>query len=274
MAMAQQRDRTGFPVWLYPNLLSLDAPVVAVVWQSFLAHCYLLSIRESGRVVLFLSVWWVYLADRLLDVRRPARALEPARHRFYRRYHKQAQWLLAAVSLLNLLLIIFWLRPAVFHNGLIALAGISVYFVLVHTRRSLLLPKELAAALLFTLGTFLVPWTIAAHPFEQLLRPAAVFLLLCFANLVAIETWEWRELRGGEPPRPHPFTVASSRFLPVWTPLLALACLLPGEAPFYRAVALSAVATALLFARGGRMSLEARRALVDGVLLSPLLFLL
>jgi len=273
--MAQQPDRARFPVWLYPNLLSLDAPVVAVVWQSFLAHCYLLSVRESGRAVLFLSVWCIYLADRLLDVRLPALALEPARHRFYRRYYKQARWLLAAVAVLNLLLIIFWLRPAVFHNGLIALAGVSLYFVLVHARRGpFRLPKEFVAALLFTLGTFLVPWTIAAHPFEQLSRPAIAFFLLCFANLVAIETWEWRELRGGAPPRPHPLTAAAGRFLLVWAPLLALACLLPADAPFYRAVALSIVATALLFARGSRMSIEARRALVDGVLLSPLLFLL
>jgi hypothetical protein len=273
--MAQKRDQSSFPVWLFPNLLSLDAPLVAVVWQSFLAYCYVLPIRDSGRVVLFLSVWCIYLADRLLDVRLPARTLEPARHRFYRRYHKQALWLLASVALLNLLLIIFWLRPAVFHNGLIALAAISLYFVLVHTRRTpFRLPKELVAALLFTLGTFLVPWTIAAHPSGQLLRPAIAFLLLCFANLVAIETWEWRELRGGAQSPPHPLTVASGRFFLVWVPLLALACLLPGDTLFYRAVALSAVATALLFARGSRMSLEARRALVDGVLLSPLLFLL
>jgi hypothetical protein len=51
-------------------------------------------------------------------------------------------------------------------------------------------------------------------------------------------------------------------------------CAIAGHNAWYTSVALSAAASALLFWFGRRLSLEARRALVDGVLLSPLLFLI
>jgi hypothetical protein len=51
-------------------------------------------------------------------------------------------------------------------------------------------------------------------------------------------------------------------------------CVLEGRNEWYASIALSAGASALLFWLGRRLSLEARRALVDGVLLSPILFLI
>jgi hypothetical protein len=72
------------PAWLWFNLLSLDAPVVALVWQDFLARCYPATLLLTGRAVLGLTVWAIYLADRLLDIRHPASAEESIRHEFYR----------------------------------------------------------------------------------------------------------------------------------------------------------------------------------------------
>ena len=69
------------PVWLWFNLLGLDAPVVALVWQDFLARCYPTILRPPGRAVLGLTVWAIYLADRLLDTRHPA-VWESVRHVF------------------------------------------------------------------------------------------------------------------------------------------------------------------------------------------------
>jgi hypothetical protein len=57
------------PVWLWMNLLSLDAPLVALVWQDLLARCYGTLLLPAGRTVLGLTVWAIYIADRLMDVR-------------------------------------------------------------------------------------------------------------------------------------------------------------------------------------------------------------
>ena len=70
-------------------------PLVAVLWQGFLAYRFSLPLRPAGRLVLGLTVWAIYLLDRLLDARKPASLREPARHRFYRRHSKLMTALLA-----------------------------------------------------------------------------------------------------------------------------------------------------------------------------------
>ena len=55
------------PLWLWPNLLSLDAPLVALVWQDFAAHSFGHPLRLPARIVLALTVWAIYVVDRLLD---------------------------------------------------------------------------------------------------------------------------------------------------------------------------------------------------------------
>jgi hypothetical protein len=60
----------------------------------------------------------------------------------------------------------------------------------------------------------------------------------------------------------------------VWVPAAVIICVLLGRNAWYDSIALSAGACALLYCIGRRLSIEARRALVDGVLLSPMLFLM
>src|SRR5580693_2859359 len=91
------QKRVRPPLWLWFNLLSLDAPLIALVWQDFLARCYPTLLLPVGRGALGLTVWAVYLADRLLDVRHVASAIESSRHRFYRRHRRYVVALLAIV---------------------------------------------------------------------------------------------------------------------------------------------------------------------------------
>jgi hypothetical protein len=262
------------PFWLWPNLLSLDAPVIAVLWQSFLAYRFSLRLRPASEAVLGLTVWAIYLLDRLLDARKPPSidggSSEPARHRFYRRYWTPMAGLLALVAAADAWITIFALRPALLREGLIPLAGVLVYLATFHfSRKSLTIPKEIAAAGLFTAGTFLTPWTL--RPCSSLAWAAAAFFILCLANLIAIEAWEWRELPAAVP---HPFTRWLAKTYLFWVPVAGIVCAFAGRNEWYHSIAVSAGACAVLFWLGGRVSLEARRALVDGVLLSPLLFFL
>src|SRR5947208_1712495 len=55
------------PWWLWPNLLALDAPAVAVTWQLFLAAKAPVAVPLAASVVLALVVWGVYLTDRAVD---------------------------------------------------------------------------------------------------------------------------------------------------------------------------------------------------------------
>lgn len=65
-------DRAGVecrttPWWLWWNILSVDAPMVAVVWAALFARVSggRLSAVEASALVL--SVWIIYVSDRLLD---------------------------------------------------------------------------------------------------------------------------------------------------------------------------------------------------------------
>ena len=67
------------------------------------------SPRDALR--LGLTVWAIYLTDRLLDVRRPSRESETPRHDFYRRHQRGAQILLSLVVIADLMVAAFWLLP-------------------------------------------------------------------------------------------------------------------------------------------------------------------
>ncbi len=256
------------PLWLWPNLLSLDAPLVAVLWQGFLAYRFSLPLRPAGRFALGLTVWAIYLLDRLLDARKPPQFEEPARHRYYRRHSRQMAALLAIIAAADAFIAIRWLRPAIFQNGLIPLAGVLAYLATFHlSGLSAKIPKEISAAILFTAGTFLTAWSTL--PCLSLAWAAAAFFILCLANMVAIEAWESPPLHP-----PHPLTRWLARTYLLWVPAAGLLCVVEGHNEWYTSIALSAGACALLFWFGRRLSLEARRVLVDGVLLSPLLFLM
>lgn len=268
-------EHDSAPLWLWPNLLSLDAPLVAVLWQSFLAYRFELPLRPACRIVLGLTVWAIYLLDRLLDARKPAAIDEPARHRFYRRHWKPMATLFIAVLTADAIVTFGWLRPAMLRGGLIALAGVLLYLAAFHIPpKAGRLPKEVAAAILFTAGTFLTAWITLPCP--RLAWAALAFFVLCLANMIAIETWESRELpktRVHATP-PHILTRWLARTYLLWVPLAVMVCMIVGRSEWYTSIALSAGACAILFGASRYVSLEARRVLVDGVLLSPILFLI
>mgnify|MGYP001588954691 CR=1 FL=1 len=82
------------PAWLIPNLLSLDAPIVALVWMWMLADTLRVQYVElSSYLLLAAAVWCVYVVDRIRDVSRGLHPIEgemPWRHRF----HWNSRWVL------------------------------------------------------------------------------------------------------------------------------------------------------------------------------------
>ncbi len=244
------------PAWLWLSLLSLDAPLIALVWQDFLYRCYPTVLHTAGRAVLGLSVWAIYLADRLLDIRHHPSA-RTMQHRFYRRFHTPLRLLLALVICLDAV-IASTLRPAVIQKGILVAAGVFTYlcvFPLTGWTRALW--KKPLAAVLFTAGTFVVEWT-GAH----LLWPAVAFCALCLANLITVEHWS-RD--------------TSAKAAPVWLwPVLLAVCIAvfqgrPAFSLWFAAIVASAAGLYSLTRWGRVFSREARCVLADAVLLSPLL---
>lgn len=253
------RRSPNTPFWLWMNLLSLDAPLVALVWQDFLATCYPSLLRPAGRCALTLTVWSIYIADRLIDVRGPAAENEPTRHRLYRQKRGLAKVLLTCVVFADLFIALLWLRPAVFSNGLLIGTGVACYLAVFPFWRlaGLTRWKRPCAALLFTAGIFLVAWTGTVNPWRVLGGPAIALWALCLGNMMLIEWWE------------EPRSTARGW---VWLVLLASACALMGHARWYAAVAVTALGLAAADLCGGKLSQDGRPVLADMVLFMPLLF--
>ena len=82
------------PWWLLPNLLSLDAPLLAVLWMWLLAKSMRVVYMDSYSYWLLASaIWCVYVVDRVWDVRRfLSRGGDidqmSTRHRFHWKYRK------------------------------------------------------------------------------------------------------------------------------------------------------------------------------------------
>ncbi len=194
-----EEPRGPRPFWLWMNLLSLDAPLVALVWQDFLTRCYPSLLWPAGRWVLFLTVWAIYIGDRLIDVRGAATAGESTRHSFYRRNRVVAQLVLTTLVLADLSVTRLSLRPEVLANGLLAGTGVVCYLaVFPFWRMGGTRWKQPCAAFLFTAGVFLIAWTGTANPLTMLGAPAVAFGALCLGNMALVEgrraglVWVWR----------------------------------------------------------------------------------
>ena len=77
------------PLWIWPNLLSLDAPLVALAWFWIFKQVWLVRYHQPTLPwFLALAVWCIYVADRLMDSRGKRResGSAPLRHRFHRQF--------------------------------------------------------------------------------------------------------------------------------------------------------------------------------------------
>ena len=181
--------------WLWPNVLNLDAPLVAVSWQVLLAKSMSVRLNPREPWALGLAVWLIYLADHLMDTARPASGeWEPPRKLFFRKHWRQG---LAAGIAVALALAVFsshLLRAPTVRGGLQLGCAVAGYFSFTHLlpmRGPTRWPREIVVALLFTVGTFGAVWLGNGRNVAALAAPAAVFLLLCWTNCSLIETCEW-----------------------------------------------------------------------------------
>jgi 4-hydroxybenzoate polyprenyltransferase len=274
-----QPSARGTPWWLWPTVLSLDAPAVALLWQTLIAACA--SLRPTGpeMTVLGCSVWLAYCADRWIEGWRlmPGN-IQTHRHRFHQRWRWPIAAVWAAVLLLDLTAAFRGLPPGELRAGALLLVPVAAYLLshqLVHRNSRWRAPKEACVALLLGGGAVVFPMSRpGGHP-AGLVTPLVLFVLLCFSNCALISTWERDVDRAhGQTSLALQFGAAGSlwRALP-WALALALACEWHFIGQAYRPAAACALASSVLLgavdlaqARIGRVM---ARVLADVALMTP-----
>jgi hypothetical protein len=277
------------------HLLSLDAPTVATLWTWFVAKTASLHLPVSVLAAMFLAVWMLYAADRLLDVRQlftnPLHTHElELRHLFHHR-HAKAFLTGIAVASLALATLLHHLLPAALELYAILGALLFAWFLLIHARAasssasSRRLPKELAVGIFFPAAIF-IP-TIARHPGLRLalLPDALLFAAACSLNCLSIYAWEHPAPKSTASGEAHWTTrLATRHLIPLAfaTALVGLALAILERAiltrtttlwPLALAASLSAFTLLALHLQRRYLSPLTLRATADLALLTPILLL-
>jgi hypothetical protein len=248
------------PWWLWPNVLALDAPAVAVTWQVFLASVAGIAVPLAASAVLAFVVWAVYLVDRGLDAHRGADGAD--RHRAAGR--NPAAWIaMSAGAFCSAIVLALTALPRSYLNTGSAVAAATVgYFSAVHLIRANRIldrgVKELSVGVVFAVGVA-IPLFAEAEPVADWLPGVVAFAGLCWLNCALISVWE-----------DVPTTSVSGRGA-VAAGSVAVGASFGALPPIAIAVLASAAGLALLHAARARLSVRAARVLADVVLLSPVL---
>jgi len=268
-------NRSPLTLW---HLLSLDAPTVAALWTWFIARASHIQLPISSLLAMFIAVWTLYAADRLLDSQSTNKSILEARHRFHHR-HRTA--FLTGIALSSIALAALLPRiPAEAIRLYLILGGfVFGYFILIHATQSAhRLPKELAVGICFAAATF-IP-TVARQPSLRpaLLPPALLFATLCSLNCLFIYAWEHDPNHTAEHPA-HPTTHLALRHLPLIAIGITLGsatlALLDHRSPWPIpcGTAISAALLLLLHHRRQSIGPVILRAAADLALLTPILLL-
>lgn len=179
------------PWWLWPNVLALDAPVVAAAWQRFLAGVAGSPVSLGATVALGLIVWGVYLGDRALDAMRGANTSD--RHRFAARHATALVRVSAAALLAGAAVAVLTLPIRYLCAGALVAAGTGVYLVAVHAARGAALKgtaKVVLVGAMFAAGVAIPLAAEGTVPVRDWLPGCAAFAGLCALNCALIARWE------------------------------------------------------------------------------------
>ncbi|MFT4639291.1 MAG: hypothetical protein ACI8T1_002616 [Verrucomicrobiales bacterium] len=234
---------------------------MALVWHAAFARAFGVPIDVIATALLVISVWMIYVMDRLLDVRRMAGEDVTARHAFHAKHARSLQLGVSlALILAGTLTIMADERLILF--GVVMLSFTGLYGLLVH-RKLFWAPKEFLCGGMFSVG---VIGGLFIEPFPWTL--SLIFGFLCSGNCLVIACAEIgidRKQDGGALPQRWP---GISRWITLVLIILAILSLSLRQ-PLSMAMAVAGVG--LIFVKHAPRSLEWKRVLADVCLLSPLL---
>jgi hypothetical protein len=265
-----------FRLW---HLVSLDAPTVAVVWSLAFASAAGVRLPVCSPFTLALTVWSIYLVDRLFDARHAIRSncLDRLRERHFFHWRHRRTLLPAAIvsALAAASLVLAFIPPSARIRDSLFAGAVFAYFARIHSgyrSRPFLfrfLSKEVLVGLFFTIGCALPAVRIlAATPHARFWPLAAIvpfFALLAWLNCGAIDRWESASLAVKLPLQSAAALIACVGLLSA----LLLFASQPILAALLAAGAVSALLLALLDLERHRLSPVLLRASADLVLLTP-----
>lgn len=269
------------PLWLIPNLLSLDAPLVAVAWLYMFAKTWRADyLPWIAYISLGLVVWVIYATDRLLDasVYGGAPGKLATRHEFHHRHQRVFRWCAVIAGITAIILVISGLPLNIYGYGIVGGIMVAGFFTLSifssAAENELPYAKNILAGLAFAYGTAFIAHAYTGFEMLTIFRSPELisFGVLCILNISAIDLWEHAD-RSSDPE----IKAGDELALTLPLTLLGAASLVFAvkaeeytTRPFFYAILTSAALLQILNRSRSRFQMDALRVLADVALLAPL----
>ena len=171
-----------YPYWSYLSITAMDAPIISIAWYLYYAQdSFNPSLNLQHCLILGVSVWLGYMADRLFDIQFKKEAkLISLRHQFCKE-NEFKLWLLWLIILAPITIFSSYvLNSDKLFAGLILILFILLYNCLNQYFSQKRFPKEICVAALFSYGTlFLIEGPFKIEGFIH-------FTLICFLNCLIL----------------------------------------------------------------------------------------
>jgi hypothetical protein len=274
------------PLWLLPNLLSLDAPLVAMAWLYVFAKTWRLGYHPwEAYASLGLGVWIIYVSDRLLDASLMHSGSErmEERHRFHWQHRKFFRTGLAIAVVMAVGLVVMRMPMAIYKHLLLGGVMVAGFFGLAmlasQETREVPHAKNILAGLTFAFGTAM---TAHLYRYEYDIydmfgsREFVCFAVLCILNISAIDLWEHAARASDRETRASDELALTLPLILLGAASLAYALLDAehGTRPFFYAILTGAGLLYALNRIRARFRMETLRVLADVALLVPVLVFL
>lgn len=180
--------------WQWLTVLSLDAPIVAVLWEWMLSRCAGVSLARHHYLAVGCVIWLAYVMDRWFEAGRLSlHQIQTHRHYFYKRHRGPVALLWMVVSSGTISMALATMNAHEIVAGTVVLAAAIVYLVshqLLHRHYRWRLPKEICVGLLIAAGSTV--FTIANQPHAgiRIGMPTMALAGLCICNCLLISAWE------------------------------------------------------------------------------------
>ena len=178
----------------YLNILSLDAPLVVLVWQDFFADMLEVELTYPNRLVFLLSAWLAYSSDRILECvgAKSGRKLY-RRHLIFFQNYKQFRFVWGVVLIISVLLTCLnFERTEIFYClGLLSIVLINQVWSYYEPRYFLKsVSKSLRTSIILTIGSAFLPVLLC-----DILKVEDFLLILLITHLfwincVLCKSWE------------------------------------------------------------------------------------
>lgn len=285
------------PLWLYPGLLGLEAPLVAVAWLYVFAETWrVMFLPWQAYVVLALAVWVVRAMDWLLGA--SLQAAGGGRHDFVRKHRKFFLTGAVVAGVVAVVLVLTSLPIMIMNYAIGGACMVAVYFALaLFSERSpdeVPYGKNILAGMCFSYGTAMLAHLYSGSGagfasvgiqevtlgLAEMIRTKwaelATFGVLCAMNISAVEIWAHADRA-----RDQEAKAADELALVFPLALLGGAALLfalldrqMSARPFFYSILTGAALLYTLSRRRGNLAPDVLRALAGVVLLAPVLVFL